>query len=209
MSEHDLEPDLPAPNRTAILVVDLQNDFLDPDGAYTRGGAICAGMTDLPGRVAPLLDLARTLGVAVVFSQFTLWPGREGAPLVSEHLHRLRPFIGPGDFAPGSWGQRTVDELGQADAVVEKVAYSAFAHTRLDWWLRSVGVHHLVVCGIVTNGGVASTVHDAHVRGYATTVLTDGCCAFDAEVHEATLTSLASVASVRTVAQMISGWSAS
>ena len=199
---------VPDPARSAVLVVDLQNDFLDADGAYARGGVADLGADDLVERVAPLLAAARAASVPVVFSQFTLVAGRDGAPLVAEHLRRLRPFLEPGDFAPGSWGQRTVAALGPADLVVEKVAYSAFAHTRLDWWLKRVGVSSLVVCGIVTNGGVASTVREAHVRDYEVAVVGDGCAAFDPAVHDATVISLGSVAPVLTVDEVVTAWAA-
>ncbi len=197
---------VPDPSSSAVLVVDLQNDFLHPDGAYARGGVDGAALDGLVERVVPLLDAARTASVPIVFSQFTLVPGRGGEPLIAEHLRAIRPFLAAGDFAPGSWGQRTVDALGEADAAVEKVAYSAFAHTRLDWWLQRVGVDSLLVCGIVTNGGVASSVRDAHVRDYSVRVVGDGCAAFDPAVHDATLTSLGSVAPVVTVDQVVSAW---
>jgi nicotinamidase-related amidase len=191
---------------SALLLVDLQNDFLHPDGAYARGGAASDHLSAAARRVVPLVEVARAAGVPVVVSRFTLHRGRGGVPLIAPHLHRLRPFLGPGDFEPGSWGHATVDEVGPPDAAVDKVAYSAFAHTHLDWWLRRVGVEHLVVAGIVTNGGVASTVRDAHVRDYEVSVLGDGCGAFDPSVHEATLTSLGSVVGVRDVAEQMAHW---
>jgi nicotinamidase-related amidase len=62
--------------------------------------------------------------------------------------------------------------------------------------LKKAGVDTLVVCGIVTNGGVASTVRDAHVRDYHTIVLSDGCAAFSDAAHQAALADMASVAEV-------------
>jgi nicotinamidase-related amidase len=82
------------------------------------------------------------------------------------------------------------------DVSVCKVAYSAFFNTQLDWLLKKAGVDTLVVCGIVTNGGVASTVRDAHVRDYYVIVLSDGCAAFSDSAHQAALTDMASVADV-------------
>ena len=118
----------------------------------------------LPARLKPLAEAFRAKGGLVVATQFTLVPGRGGEPIISPHLKKLRPFLGKGDFAPGSWGQQLVDELAPADIAVEKVAYSAFYMTRLEWVLRKCGIERLFVGGIVTNGGVASTVRDAHVR---------------------------------------------
>ena len=119
----------------------------------------------------------------IVATLFTLVPGRGGQPIISSHLKALRPFLKKGDFAPGSWGQQLVDELAPADVAVEKIAYSAFHMSRLEWVLRKCGVHDLYFTGIVTNGGVASTVRDAHVREFECTVIEDGCAAFSEEVH--------------------------
>jgi ureidoacrylate peracid hydrolase len=94
-----------------------------------------------------------------------------------------------------------VDRLQPVDASVEKVAYSAFYMTRLEWLLRKSGIERLVVGGIVTNGGVASTVRDAHVRDIETIVLSDGCAAFSPQVHAAALEGLRPVAEIATIAE--------
>ena len=186
---------------TALLLVDLQNDFLHTGGAYARGGQANPAIAALPARLKPLADAIRQRGGLIAATLFTLVPGRGGEPIISPHLKALRPFLGKGDFAPGSWGQQLVDELAPADVSVEKIAYSAFYMTRLEWVLRKSGVERLYVGGIVTNGGVASTVRDAHVREIDCTVLEDGCAAFSADVHHAAIEGLRPVARIVTVAQ--------
>lgn len=191
------------PGTTALLIVDLQNDFLHPEGAYGRAGQNAPAIAALPARLAPLARALRARGGVVVSTQFTLVPGRGGAPIIAPHLARLRPFLGRGDFEPGAWGHRLVDALQPADFTVEKIAYSAFHMTRLDWVLRKAGVETLLVCGIVTNGGVASTLRDAHVREFHTVLLTDGCAAFSAAAHDAAIASLATVSETATVAEAL------
>ncbi|MEM8580795.1 MAG: isochorismatase family cysteine hydrolase, partial [Pseudomonadota bacterium] len=127
--------------------------------------------------------------------------GPEGAPLIAPHLKALRPFLGKGDFCPGAWGHGLVASLAPADYTIEKVAYSALYQTRLEYVLRAVGIDTLIVGGIVTNGGVASTIRDAHLRNIETILLSDGSAAFKQEVHEATLLSLATVTHVMTCAE--------
>ena len=83
---------------------------------------------------------------------------------------------------------------------MEKVAYSAFYMSRLEWVLRKCGIERLLVCGIVTNGGVASTVREAHVRDFDVTVLEDGCAAFSTEVHNTAIAALRPVCRVATIA---------
>lgn len=186
-----------SPKKIALIIVDLQNDFLAPDGAYARGGAASAAARELPGRVAGVARALKAGGGLVAASQFTLWPDAQGEPMISPHLKALRPFLRRGDFAPGSTGQANVAELQPLiDVSVCKVAYSAFFNTQLDWVLRHAGIDTVAVCGIVTNGGVASTVRDAHMREYHSIVLSDGCAAFKPEVHATALADMGTIAQV-------------
>jgi ureidoacrylate peracid hydrolase len=180
----------------------LQNDFIHANGAYGRAGQGNAAIAALPARLKPLVERVRGAGGMVIATLFTLVPGRGGEPIISPHLKTLRPFLAKGDFAPGSWGQQLVDELSPADFTVEKLAYSAFYMTRLEWVLRKMAIEHIYVGGIVTNGGVASTVRDAHVREFEITVLEDGCAAFSADIHRAAIEGLRPVAAISTVAQI-------
>lgn len=190
-------------SKTGLLIVDLQNDFLHPDGAYARGGQTSPMIAALPEKVLPVANALRKAGGWVVSTQFTLVPGKEDEPFISPHLKKMRPFLGKGDFAPGSWGNTLVTELQPADLSVEKVAYSAFFMTRMEWVLRKAGIETLFICGIVTNGGVASTVRDAHVRDFKTFVLSDGCAAFSTEVHERALGDLSTVSSLVSCAEAV------
>ena len=189
--------------RTALLICDLQNDFLHPDGAYGRAGQSAPEIAAVPARVKPLADLIRAKGGWIVSTHFTLVPGRGGEPFISDHLKTLRPFLKKGDFVPGSWGHDIVGALQPIDMKVEKVAYSAFYMSRLEWVLRKAGIDHLLVSGIVTNGGVASTVRDAHVRDFHVTVIEDGCAAFSAGVHAEAIAGLKPVARIATVAELM------
>ena len=190
------------PTRTALLTIDLQNDFLHPEGAYGRADQSADAIAQLPGRIKPLRDALIAAGGYFISAQFTLVPGRNDEPLIAAHLRELRPFLGKGDFAPGGFGHSVVDTLAPADFTIEKVAYSAFYQTRLDYVLRKAGIDTLIVGGIVTNGGVASTVRDAHVRDIHTYLLTDGTAAFNGDVHDATVKSLGSITKTVTCAEM-------
>lgn len=190
-------------SETALLLCDLQNDFIHPQGAYGRAGQSAAAIAALPGRLKPLADAMRAKGGWIASTHFTLVPGKGGEPFISEHLRQLRPFLKKGDFAPGAWGHALVDELAPADLSVEKLGYDAFWNSRLEWVLRKAGVRRLLVAGIVTNGGVASTVRGAHVREFEVTLLEDGCAAFSDAIHRAAVEGLRPVAEVTTVAQAL------
>ena len=191
------------PTRTALLTIDLQNDFIHPEGAYGRAGQTSELISALPARIRPVADALRAKGGTYISAQFTLVPGPGGEPLIAPHLKKLRPFLGKGDFAPGGFGHRLVDELSPADYTIEKVAYSALYQTRLEYILRALDIDRLIVGGIVTNGGVASTVRDAHLRNIHTILLSDGCAAFKPEVHDATLVSLGSITPIVTCSEML------
>ena len=189
---------------TALILIDMQNDFLNEQGAYSRAGVTSENLAKLPEKLAPVVNKYRDKGFYIISTHFTLVPGKGGEPLISEHLKKLRPFLTKGDFVSGSFGHGLIDELGPSDVVIEKIAYSAFYMTRLEWVLEYLKIEDLVFGGIVTNGGVSSTVRDAHVRGYNCTVLSDGCAAFDNNVHQVSIQALESIARVVTCNNIIS-----
>lgn len=188
----------------ALILIDMQNDFLNEQGAYSRAGVTSENLAKLPEQLVPVVNKYRDKGFYIISTHFTLVPGKDGEPLISEHLKKLRPFLTKGDFVSGGFGHGLIDELGPSDVVIEKIAYSAFYMTRLEWVLEYLKIKDLVFGGIVTNGGVSSTVRDAHVRGYNCTVLSDGCAAFDNNVHQVSIQALESIARVVTCNNIVS-----
>ena len=124
--------------KTALLLVDLQNDFIHSRGAYGRAGKFSTEISILPETIAPLAIMFRKLSYPIISTQFTLVPDEQGEPMIAEHLKKIRPFLSRGDFAIGSWGNQLVDELGVPDYIIEKIAYSAFYMTRLEWLLNKL-----------------------------------------------------------------------
>src|SRR3954468_17229297 len=83
---------------SALILGDLQNDFLHRDGAYGRAGQSGPAIAALPGRLGPLFHAARQRGMLIAATLFTLVPGRSGEPTISPHLKSLRRFLTKGDF---------------------------------------------------------------------------------------------------------------
>lgn len=191
------------PAKTGFVIVDMQNDFLHPEGAYGRAGQTSEAIAQLPDRHKRLADAVRAAGGWIISTHFTLVPGKADEPFISEHLKKLRPFLGKADFAPNSFGHDLIEQLQPSDLKIEKVAFSAFYMSRMEWMLRRAGIETLIFGGIVTNGGVASTVRDAHVRDFHSIVLSDGCAAFSADAHVSTIASLSTIAEIATVDEMI------
>ena len=191
------------PKTSALLLIDMQNDFLHPDGAYGQGGQTSSLMEPLPGVLKRVAGAIRDAGGWVVSSQFTLLTGKGGEPFIAPHLKEIRPFLGRGHFESGAWGHDVIDALKPVDMKIEKVAYSAFHQSRLQYALEKAEVDTLIVGGIVTNGGVASTVRAAHVLGYKTVVLDDGTAAFTEDAHNAAIGSLATISPVMSSSALI------
>ena len=189
--------------RTALILCDLQNDFLHPEGAYGRSGVTSPEISLVPGRMVGVCDAMRNASCPIVSTHFTLVSGRNGEPLISDHLRGVRPFLKRGDFQSGGWGHDLYDLLKPVNEKIEKVAFSAFYMSRLEWLLRKINVNTLIFSGIVTNGGVASTLRDAHVRDFSTVLLRDGCAAFDIETHDTAIKSLEPVTRITTCQEFI------
>ena len=118
------------PTASALILGDLQNDFLHPRRRlWPRRPEPARRSRRCRTSLRRWSARARERGILIVATLFTLVPGRGGEPIISPHLKALRPFLKKGDFAPGGWGQQLVDELAPADVAVEKVAYSAFYMT--------------------------------------------------------------------------------
>jgi nicotinamidase-related amidase len=194
------------PKTTALILVDMQNDFYDADGCYPRNGLGSPEIAALPEKLAPLCDAVRAASGWIISTHFTVVPGKNDQPLVMDHIRKLRPFIKSGDFAPGSHGQALIDSLQPVDLSVEKVTYSAFNMSRLEFLLKNAGIKTCIFAGIVTNGGVSFSACDSHMRGFKTIILSDGCAAFDIEAHETTVDSLGSMMSVATCDEVIAAF---
>lgn len=180
--------------RTALVLVDLQNDYIHPQGAYARAGVLTPEAAALPARLRPVAEAVRAAGGWIVSTNFTLVPGRDGEPMVPAYLRKIRPFLAKGDFLPGAFGHDLVEELKPAHIAVEAVAFSAFYMSRLEFALRKARIETLAFAGVTTNAGVASTLRDAHMREYDVVLLSDGCAAFSREAHEASLATLRTIA---------------
>ncbi|WP_448518041.1 cysteine hydrolase family protein [Rhodoflexus sp.] len=182
------------PKRTALVLVDMQNDFFFKKGAYPRNGLHIPDSTGLIRRLTTVAESLRRAGGLVISTQFTLLPGKDGEPMISEGLKKARPFIAKGDFCPGDFGHRLIEELTPADFTVDKISFSAFYQTFLDFILRRQNIRTLLIGGIVTNSGVAATLRDGLSHGYEVVLLSDGCASFSEEAHKDTLNALRHVA---------------
>ncbi len=163
------------PARSAVVVVDMLNDFCKPGGKMVLPG--CEKL--VPPQLA-VIQAARRQRAPIVW---VMDGHRPNVRSDREFLKRAPHCI------EGSWGARVIEELDPRpdDIFVTKRRYSAFFNTDLDLTLRDLRVDQLVVFGVVTNICVRSTVHDAFFHGYAVVVPEDCCAATGAREQASSL----------------------
>jgi nicotinamidase-related amidase len=156
----------------ALVLVDLQNDNVHPDGAFAASGAPAhASSQGLVEHVQTLLDWARNLGLPVIHNHIVAFPGRDfggnNAPIFQ--------MIGPDSLRLGSWGAEPLKGLEplEGEPVLLRNRMSAFNGSGLDALLRNLGAESVVVAGVWTNMAVEHTVRDAADHGYRPVLVTD------------------------------------
>jgi ureidoacrylate peracid hydrolase len=179
-----------AAGHTALLLIDMCNDFIDPEGkTATRGRRPLDHARRVIEPMQRLLAGARERGVLVVFVQHTTLPDHasDSGPWLDA---RSRATFSVADIClDGTWGQQIIDELApvDGDVVVKKYRYSGFAGTNLDLVLRSSGIRTVVCAGVSTNACVEATAREAFSSDYYVVIPEDACGSWSVELHEATL----------------------
>ena len=173
-------------DRTALLVVDMQNDFVLPGAPVAAPGAL-----DVIPVIADLAARARRRGFPVVYTQETHRPDESdfGVELHFEPPHCLE----------GTEGPEVVDALKPEDGdlrITSKRRYDAFLGTDLDLVLRCAGVENLIVTGVCTDICVTSTVQHARNLDYRCVVVRDGVAGSSPARHDAALFGLEHVFAV-------------
>ena len=168
------------PNATALLIIDMQRDFLQSGGF---GEMLGNDVSLLRSAVAPcqkVLETARAMGLLVIHTREGHRPDLSDAPPTK--LSRGRLAVGIGDKGPmgrvlvrGEQGHEIIPELSPfpGEPIIDKSGKGSFYETDLDLMLRNHGIKTLIVCGVTTEVCVHSTVRQANDRGYECVVLSD------------------------------------
>ncbi len=202
------------PAHTALVLVDMQRDFIEPDGVFGRMGIDLSMYEESRPRLQQLLAAARGTGVLVIHIQNTALPGRlSDAP--SQIRFNLRMHQGARQGAeplrytiPGTVGHEFVPDLapGNGELVVRKYRSSGFWGTNLDMLLRSNGIKSLVVTGCTTEGCVESTARDALFNDYYVVIPEDAVASDDRAQHEASLLLMRHRFDVTTTEAILGTW---
>jgi nicotinamidase-related amidase len=178
-----------APEHTALLIIDMQKDFIAPGyGAERAGRDLTAGRAIIPA-LQRLLSGARSAGVCVAHVGFLTLRDRrsDSGPWLAQR--RQSTFSSDTLCLEGTDGVDFIDELApNADELrIEKFRYSAFAGTSLDMMLRARGIRTVVITGVSTNACVESTLRYAMELSYYVVVPRDGVASWSEPLHNATL----------------------
>ena len=192
------EPIAIDPAKTAVIVVDMQNDFGSKGGMFDRAGIDISGIQRAVAPTARVLAAARRMGIKIIYLKMGYRSDLSdlGAPDTKNRLlHLQRLGVGQTMKAPNgkecrilirdTWGTNIVNELKPQpeDIVMYKHRFSGFYQTDLDLVLKKAGIKHLVVTGCTTSICVESTIRDAFFRDYLCVLLTD--CTTEPIAHDA------------------------
>jgi ureidoacrylate peracid hydrolase len=171
-------------NKTALLIIDMQNDFCHPDGIFAQEAKFSIeSIAGIYPNLRKLADSCRDQGIPVIWVK-TIWDNDNEVGILAE-----RPFLKNGGLRRGTWGAEIVKELHPqpGDIIVEKKRFSAFYQTELSRILDEWGVRKIIVGGVRTDFCVESTVRDAFCRDYEVIIASDCVASYFQHFHQNSL----------------------
>lgn len=177
------------PTKTALVVIDVQNDFCHPDGLFPQLGADISTMPPMAARIAELVAEARRLDILILWIRATYDPVVRGAALddALDKSDQDPNACQTGTFGAEWYGEIAPDLDRPNEVEMTKHRYSAFWDSPIDLYLRSNAIENVILTGVITSGCVESTGRDAFFRNYFVVIPDDACASFSQERHDASL----------------------
>ena len=195
------------PARTALVMIDIQNDFCHPDGICGKAGKDLSMMPPMIGKAVELLKAARETGVHVIHVQHAVL--KDGASDAPAWRYFISSLAADGKVVvEGSWGHRFCEPIDvlPGEHVVPKHRSSAFYSKRLEVLLRSAAVSNVAICGVLAEGCVESTARDAFHRDYYPLIVSDATASLNRDTHEAYFKVIGPRHDVVTVSALADAW---
>jgi nicotinamidase-related amidase len=173
------------PKRTAVVLIECQNDFTSEGGALHSAVKGVMDSTGMLANTRRLVDAARATGATIVHAPISYVSGYRELALHPYGI--LKAVVDATAFVKGEWGAEIVDVLApqEGDVVLEgKRGLDAFATTNLDFILRGGGITTIALGGFLTNCCVESTMRTGYEKGYHVISLTDCVAAMSADEHD-------------------------
>lgn len=187
--QYNLQIDI-NPAKTALVVVDMQNDVLHSQGILAKQGFLLDGVEAFVGRVSSLMNMCRAKGIPVIATRHIIRENHQGKAVGGGIWVEMRPHLQAAGYRQGTWGAQIIEGLPIPDFVVEKHRFNAFYGTGLESLLRSLQAEVIIFSGAATNICVESTIRDAFERDFRIIAIEDCLAAFTREAHEASLITL-------------------
>lgn len=186
-----LLPAMLLPRQTALLVIDVQEDFVSPNGAAGHWGLDLSVFDSPLEHILAMMDAARAAGVTVVLVRVVSRPETDSTALKLLHQRKGRPPDARALCRAGTSGADYYRiEPRPGDIEIEKALYSSFVGTDLEEQLRARGIDTLAVVGFTTECCVDSTVRDAFHLDFNVFVVADACAAYAEDLHFGALNAL-------------------
>ena len=170
--------------KTALILVDLQNDFCHPAGMASKRGKNVHGFQDKLESMKSLLEAARVNNIPVIhaISEHSAWTE---SPSGKERFGRKDQGSDLSYCEPGTWGAEFYHYFTpeSKEKIIVKHRYSAFLHTDLDLILRSKSIDHTIIAGAYTNVCIDSTARDAYMRDFFVTIPSDCVVSDNEQLH--------------------------
>jgi ureidoacrylate peracid hydrolase len=189
--------------KTAMIVVDMQNGFLDDEGSITKAGMDITELKRAVGPVQRLVDACHATNLPIIFTRYVLRADHKDAGLL---LERYPDFKKVNSLVAGTWDAELDPRMDvqAGDYILDKTRYSSFYNTNLEVILRGLAVDTLIICGVTTEICVESTVRDAYFRDYKILVPEDAVAATDVARHQGTLRTIQyAFGTVNTTAEVV------
>jgi ureidoacrylate peracid hydrolase len=174
-------------NKTALLIIDVQNDNMTIGGKFETSGAVeHAKKQNVVENIKAISEKAREVGIPVFHNHFVVEKGAKG---IGNRAPIFKAIAETGSIVRGTWGAAPVDgvEPKEGDFVLERARMSAFNGTQLDTLLRGLDIETIIVTGVWTNMAVEHTCRDGADYGYNVVIATDGTSTINDEWQEAAL----------------------
>jgi len=185
------------PKIMGLIVVDMQNDFVHPDGALGKQGFKVDNLELLIGKINNLIKISKSYGIPVIGTRHIIRQNKRGEAEGGGLWVEMRQFLKHEGFREGTWGAELVEGLEPPEFIINKPRFSAFYETDLETLLRGVKVESIIFSGVATNVCVESTIRDAFFRDFRVISVEDCMGAYTREAHEGSLRTLRFLGSVR------------
>jgi len=190
-------------NKVALMVIDMQNDFIHPKGILGRQGFCVVDLGTFVKRVADLMNLFKANGLPVIATRHIIRQNSQGHAIGGGLWVEMRPFLKVAGLRHGTWGAELIDGLPVPDYIIGKHRFSAFYETGLESLLRGLNTEVVVFSGVATNICVESSIRDAFCMDFRIISIENCMAAYTIQAHEASLLTLRFLGTVISLNELI------